>query len=292
MVNVVENAVINRVAFEGNRKIKDDQLQSEVQSKPRGTLSRAAVQADVQRIVEIYRRNGRYDIRVDPKIIELPNGRVDLVFEIKEGDKTGINKIAFVGNNSYSGSRLKEEIKTSETGLLAFLQTTDLYDADRIEADRDLLRRFYLKHGFADVRITSAVGEYDPAKKSFVITFTIDEGAQYKFGKVDIQSNVRRRCVAGCSRLRRIRRCPQRRGSRKSVEAMSIEGQGYLLNVRPRGCKCETKTINLVYSIDEGTRAYIERIIRGNTTRDYDQARIRYCGRTPIIALIDRAERR
>ncbi len=302
VVNVIENAVINRVAFEGNHKVKDDQLSSEVQSKPRGTLSRPAVQADVQRIIEIYRRNGRYDIRVDPKIIDLPNGRVDLVFEIKEGDKTGINKIAFVGNNSYSGSRLKEEIKTSETGLLAFLQTTDIYDADRIEADRDLLRRFYLKHGFADVRITSAVGEYDPEKKSFIITFTIDEGARYRFGKVDIQSNVR--AVDAESLRARMKTQADAvynaEAVEKSVEAMSIDvaKRGYpFAVVRPRGERnSETKTINLVYTVDEGTRAYIERInIRGNTrTRDYvirrefDIAE----GDAYNRALIDRAERR
>ncbi len=302
VVNVVENAVINRVAFEGNRKVKADQLKSEVQPKPRGTLSRAAVQADVQRIIEIYRRNGRYDIRVDPKIIELPNGRVDLVFEIKEGDKTGINKIAFVGNNSYSGSRLKEEIKTAETGLLAFLQTTDIYDSDRIEADRDLLRRFYLKHGFADVRITSAIGEYDPEKKSFVITFTIEEGAQYKFGKVDIQSNVR--AVDPESLRSRLRTesgaVYNAEAVEKSVEVMSIDvaKRGYpFATVRPRGERNpETRTINLVYTIDEGTRAYIERInIRGNTRtreyvirREFDIAE----GDAYNRALIDRAERR
>ena len=161
IVTVVENPVINRVAFEGNKKVKDDQLLNEVQSKPRGTLSRPTVQADVQRIVEIYRRNGRFDVRVEPKIIELPNNRVDLVFEINEGEKTGVKKIRFVGNNAYRDQRLKDEIKTTETlsDSRASCRSADIYDPDRIEADRDLLRRFYLKHGFADVRVVSAVGE-------------------------------------------------------------------------------------------------------------------------------------
>ena len=153
-----------------------------MQSKTRGTLSRPTVQADVQRIVEIYRRNGRFDVRVEPKIIELPNNRVDLVFEIKEGDKTGVKKIIFVGNKAYGDQRLKDEIKTSETTwipFIAFLQTADIYDPDRIEADRDLIRRFYLKHGYADVRVVSAVSVYDPEKKGFIVTFTIDEGARY-----------------------------------------------------------------------------------------------------------------
>src|SRR3954452_21052257 len=146
VVTVVENQVINRLAFEGNKKVKDDQLTSEVQSKARGTLSRPQVQADVQRIVEIYRRNGRFDVHVEPKIIELPNNRVDLVFGINEGAKTGIKEIDFVGNSYYSSYRLKDVIKTSQSNLLSFLQTGDIYDPDRLEADRDLLRRFYLKH--------------------------------------------------------------------------------------------------------------------------------------------------
>ena len=220
VVTVVENPVINRVAFEGNNKLKDDQLANEVQSKPRGTLSRPTVQADVQRIVEIYRRNGRFDVRVEPKIIELPNNRVDLVFEIKEGEKTGVKKIIFVGNKAYRDQRLKDEIKTNETSwfwVLAFFQSADIYDPDRIEADRDLIRRFYLKHGYADVRVVSAVSVYDPAKKGFIVTFTIDEGARYRFGKIDIQSNVPQvdpKALYGRAQGRRRRRL-QRRGGRE-----------------------------------------------------------------------------
>src|SRR6185437_7840530 len=191
VITVIENPVIDRVAFEGNKKAKDEQLKAEVQSKPRGTLSKPMVQADVQRIIEIYHRSGRFDVSVDPKIIELPNNRVNLVFEIKEGAKTGVKDINFVGVHAFSQGRLRDIIKTSESNFLSFLQTTDIYDPDRVEADRDLLRRFYLKHGYADVRIVSAVGEYDPAKKGFIVTFTIDEGSQYRVGTVDVISNVR-----------------------------------------------------------------------------------------------------
>ena len=123
------------------------------------------MQADVQRIIEIYQRNGRFDVSVTPKIIERPNNRVDLIFEINEGEKTGIKQIIFVGNKSYSDWRLKEVIKTAESNWLSFLQTTDVYDPDRIEADRDLIRRFYLKHGYADVQVVSATGVYDPGAK-------------------------------------------------------------------------------------------------------------------------------
>ena len=172
VITVIENPIINRIAFEGNKKVKDEQLKSEIQSKERGTLSRPVVQADVARLVDVYRRSGRFDVRIEPKIIELPNNRVDLVFEVTEGGKTEVKTIEFIGNRAYSSYRLKDVIKTSETGLLSFLQTGDIYDPDRIEADRELLRRFYLKHGFIDVRIVSAVGEYDPARSGFLVFFT------------------------------------------------------------------------------------------------------------------------
>src|ERR1700686_656320 len=172
LVTVVENPVINRIAFEGNKKVKDEQLSAEIQSKARGTFSRALVQNDVQRIIEVYQHGGRYDVRVEPKVIELPNGRVDLIYEVTEGTKTGVEKIIFVGNNAYSDYRLRDIIKTGVSNWLSFLKSNDIYDSDRIEVDRDLLRRFYLRNGFADVRIVSAVGEYDPEKKGFIITFT------------------------------------------------------------------------------------------------------------------------
>jgi outer membrane protein insertion porin family len=302
VVTVVENPVINRVAFEGNKKAKDEQLKAEVQSKPRGTLSRPTVQADVQRIIEIYHRSGRFDVTVVPKIIELPNNRVDLVFEINDGTKTSVKLIRFVGANAYSSGRLKDVIKTTESNWLSFLQSTDIYDPDRVEADRDLLRRFYLKHGYADVRIVSAVGEYDPAKKGFIVTFAIDEGSQYHVGTVDVVSNVRAIDPASL------------RGSLKfgagsvynadllerSVEAMTIEAakHGYAFaNVRPRGDRdFQRKVINLTFVVEEGTRAYIERInIIGNTrTRDYVIRREFDIdeGDAYNRALIDRAERR
>jgi outer membrane protein insertion porin family len=302
VVTVVENPVINQVAFEGNKKAKDEQLKAEVQSKPRGTLSRPTVQADVTRIIEIYHRSGRFDISVVPKIIELPNNRVNLVFEIKEGEKTGVKEIRFVGIHAYSAGRLRNVIKTTESNWLSFLQSTDIYDPDRVEADRDLLRRFYLKHGFADIRIISANGEYDPSKKGFVITFIIDEGSQYRVGTVDVVSNVH---VIDPNSLRsRIKLSP---GSvynadlvEKSVESMTIEAakRGYAFaTVRPRGDRnFETKQINLVFVVEEGTRAYIERInIRGNTrTRDYVIRREFDIGEGDAYnrALIDRAERR
>jgi outer membrane protein insertion porin family len=305
VVTVVENPVINRVAFEGNSKLKDDQLASEVQSKPRGTLSRPTVQADVQRIVEIYRRNGRFDARVEPKIIELPNNRVDLVFEIKEAEKTGVKKIIFVGNKAYRDQRLLDEIKTNETSwfwIVAFFQTADIYDPDRIEADRDLIRRFYLKHGYADARVVSAVSVYDPAKKGFIVTFTLDEGERYRFGKIDIQSHVAQ--VDPRTLYSRSKVGPgdvyNAEAVEKSIENMSIEvaRRGYpFAVVRPRGDRdTATHAINITFTVEDGPRVYIERInIRNNTrTRDYVIRREFDIGEGDAYnrALVDRAERR
>ena len=302
VVSVVEASVINQVAFEGNKKAKDEQLRAEVQSKARGTLSKPTVQADVQRIIEIYHRSGRFDVTVVPAIIELPNNRVNLVFEIKEGSKTGVKEIRFIGAHAYSWGRLRNVIKTSQSNWLSFLQTTDIYDPDRVEADRDLLRRFYLQHGFADVRIVAAAGIYDPAKKGFIVTFTIDEGKQYHVGTIDVISNVH--AIAPNVLRSRIKLSP---GSvynadlvEKSVEAMTIEAakRGYAFaNVRPRGDRnFQTHTINLAFVVEEGARAYIERInIRGNTrTRGYVVRREFDIGEGDAYnrALIDRAERR
>jgi len=302
VVVVSENPVINQVAFEGNKKAKDDQLKAEVQSKPRGTLSKPTVQADVQRIIEIYHRSGRFDVTVTPQIIELPNNRVNLVFDIREGEKTGVKDIRFVGAHAYSASRLRSVVKTSISNWLSFLQTTDIYDPDRVEADRDLLRRFYLQHGYADVRILSAIGEYDPAKKGFVITFTIDEGAQYKVGKIDVVSNVRAIDPAVVRSQVKLSSGSVYNADlvQKSVEAMTVEAsrRGYAFaNVRPRGDRnAQAHTINLTFVVEEGARAYIERInIRGNVrTRDYVIRREFDIGEGDAYnrALIDRAERR
>ena len=302
VVTVIENPVINKVAFEGNHKVKDEQFASEIQSKPRGTFSRAVVQSDVQRIVDIYQHSGRYDVRVDPKVIELPNNRVDLVFEVNEGPKTGVVKINFIGNNHYSDWRLKDVIKSGEMNWVSWIKSNDNFDPDRVEADRDLLRRFYLKNGYADVRIVSALTEYDPVAKGFNITFTIDEGSQYKVASVDLISNV---SAVNADALRyKLRLSPgmvyNADAVEKTVEDISIEiaKRGYPFSVvKPRGDRdFQNHTVTIQFVIDEGPRAYVERInIRGNTrTRDYvirrefDLAE----GDAYNRALVDRAERR
>ncbi|MBN9039936.1 MAG: outer membrane protein assembly factor BamA [Rhizobiales bacterium 62-47] len=302
VVSVVENPVINRVAFEGNKKIKDEQLTAEVQSKPRGTLSRPMVQADALRITEIYRRAGRYDVRVDPQMIDQPNGRVDLVFVITEGEKTGVKSVEFIGNQAFSSYRLKDVIKTHESNLLSFLSSGDLYDPDRVEADRDLIRRYYLKHGYADVQVVAALTEYDPAKKGFLVTFKIEEGQQYRVGSIDFRSTIGTldgNSLRSFSRLS-VGSLYNAEALEKSVEEMQVETsrRGYAFAVvRPRGERnFEQHTVSITYAIDEGPRTYIERIdVRGNTrTRDYVIRREFDISEGDAYnrALVDRAERR
>jgi outer membrane protein insertion porin family len=302
VVRVAENPVINRIAFEGNGRVKDDQLKLEIQSRERGTFSRPVVQSDVQRIVEVYRRSGRYDIRVNPVVIDLPNSRVDLVFEVNEGARTNIRTIEFVGNRIYSSFRLKEIVRTAESGLLSFLQSNNVYDPDRIEADRELLRRFYLKHGYIDVRIMAPAVEFDPGVRGFVVKFIIEEGEQFRVGTVDVRSNVRA-LDPGLVRSR-LRVSPgevfNTEAVEKTVEDMTIEAarQGFAFaTVRPRADRdSQAHTVNLAFTIEEGARVYIEQInIRGNIRtrdhvirREFDVAE----GDPYNRALIARAERR
>ncbi|MGY8706550.1 outer membrane protein assembly factor BamA [Bradyrhizobium sp. 18BD] len=302
VVSVVENAVIGRIAFEGNKKIKDEQLTAEIQSKARGTFSRALVQSDTLRIAEIYRRSGRYDVRVTPEIIEQPSNRVDLIFTIEEGVKTAVKSVEFAGNSAYSAARLRDVIKTHESNLLSFLGSNDIYDPDRVEADRDLIRRFYLKNGFADVQVVAALTEYDPDKKGFLVTFKIEEGQQYRVGSVDFRSSIpnfdagsmRSYSRVGVGSLYNVE------SVEKSTEEMQIEAsrRGYSFAVvRPSGDRnFEAHTVSVVFNVDEGPRSYIERInLRGNTrTRDYVIRREFDISEGDAYnrALVDRAERR
>lgn len=302
LVTVVENTVINRVAFEGNKKIKDEVLAVEVQSKSRGPLNPNTVQADVRRIVEVYRRGGRYDVRVDPKVIERANGRSDLIFEINEGDKTTIKKITFIGNKAYSDYKLRDVMSTTETTWLSWIKSTDVYDPDRVNADQEALRRFYLKNGYADFRIVSANVDLDKKAGGFAITITVDEGQQYRVGSVEVNSNVRDLDPAVLRGFVRSSSGDVYNAElvEKTIENITMElaKRGYAFaTVRPRGDRdFEGHRINLVYTVEQGSRVYIERInISGNTrTRDYVIRREfdMYEGDPYNHALVNRAERR
>lgn len=302
VVHVVENPVINRVAFEGNKKMDTATLRKEVESQPRGVYTQARVQADVQRIIDVYRRGGRFDARVEPKIIQLEQNRVDLVFEITEGEKTKIDHINFIGNHAFSERRLRDVITTTETNWLSWLKTSDVYDPDRLNVDQELLRRFYLKNGYADFRVISAVADYDRDRNAFFITFTVDEGELYHFGTVDIESNVA--AVPADSIRSFVRTQPGATYNAelidKTLEDMSVNiaQRGYpFAQVRPRGDRdVANHVVNLVFVVDDAPRVYVERInIRGNTRtmdqvirREFDIAE----GDALNRAMVDRAERR
>jgi len=271
IVILVENPIVNRVAFEGNREIEDDTLASEVQLKPRAVYTRARVQADVQRILNLYRRQGLYAAQVDPKIINLDNNRIDVVFEITEGPTTKVRSINFIGNRAFSDSQLRFVITTTRTNFLSFLKSTNIYDPDRLNLDRELLRQFYLKNGYADARILSATADLDRDGRGFFITFTIEEGERYRFGTIDIESALPSLNISelhGAILTRSGRRYNSEKVE-KTVEALTVKvsQQGYAFGqVRPRFERDQaTHTMNIVYVIDEGPRVYIERInIVGN----------------------------
>jgi outer membrane protein insertion porin family len=302
VVRVVENNVINRVAFEGNSKLKSDQLASEVQSKSRGAYSPATVDADIERIKDIYRRGGRGDASVKARTVDLPNGRMDVVFTIDEGSKTGVRDIVFAGNSAFSASRLRDLMQTTEMNYLSWLKTSDVYDPDKIAADQELIRRYYLKNGYADFRVVGSDAVYDEAKKGWIVTITVDEGQQYKIGSVTVESRLADVSAESLRKVITIKEGDVYNGDRveKTVDALTREvaKSGYAFSsARPRGDRNpSTHTIALGFVIEEGPRVYVERInVRGNTrTREYVVRREFDMGEGDAYnrVLVDRAERR
>ncbi|MGE3065498.1 MAG: outer membrane protein assembly factor BamA, partial [Hyphomicrobiaceae bacterium] len=190
VVTVVENPIINQVAFEGNSEVDNATLQGEVQLKPRSVFTRARAQADTQRILDVYRRQGLFAATVEPKIIELDSNRVNLVFEINEGAATKVKSINFVGNKAFSDSQLRDIISTTQSGLFDFIKGTNVYDPDRMALDRELLRQYYMKNGYADARVVTSGAEIDRAGSGFFLTYVVDEGEPFTFGNVEIQSQL------------------------------------------------------------------------------------------------------
>jgi outer membrane protein insertion porin family len=303
LVVVVENPTIGVVAFEGNRKVKDADLKGQVQSKANGPMSRELIQSDVVRILDLYRAHGYFNAQVVPKTIEGKrgdNGRVNLVFEIKEGEKLAVKDIAFSGNSAFSQVKLRGVVKTGISNPLSFLLDNDIYDADRIENDQDLVRRLYLAHGYPDVRV-SAAARYDAGKNGAIVTFKIDEGPQYRFGKVGIESHLK--TVDGGVLRDNLRTQSgdiyDADAVTKSVEALAItlaRGGEPFASVVPRIERhADRQVVDVSYRIEQGKRVYIERIqIHGNTkTRDEVIRREFDVGEGDAYnrALVDRGER-
>lgn len=302
VIRVTEGNQINRVAIEGNSKLKTENLQPELRTRARAAFSPQVAEADVARITEIYRRAGRAAAKVSYRTVDLPNGRIDVVFSVVEGDKTGVKEIRFVGNNVYSTRRLVGMMETTEMNFLSFIKTSDVYDPDRIASDLELVRRFYLKNGYADFRVVSSDAQYDPAQAGYVITIVVEEGPQYRVGSVDVESHLPDINGADLNGLLRVSPGDVYNGDavEKSVEALTREAarKGYAFTqARPRGERNPAaQTVSIHFVLDEGPRVYIERInIRGNTrTRDYVIRREFDLGEGDAYnrVLIERAERR
>lgn len=307
VVKVAENPLIRKVAIEGNKKVKDDDLKKGLQSKTGGPLSRFIVQGDVQRLLEIYRQHGYFQASIEPQTIDAKNGRLDLVFQIKEGDKLAVRKIAFSGDKAFAANKLTGVIKTGKTNFLSFLLDNDIYDADKIDNDCDLLRRFYRAHGYADAQVRSAAS-YEPSAGGVVLTFVIDEGPFYRFGKVDMESHIKTVDAAAfrSGLLTQSGDAFNADAINKSVDAISMalarSGQPFAAvaahvdRAAPGAGNNGPGTIDLIYTIDDGNHVYIERIaIHGNVKTNDDVIRRELDfgeGDAYNRALVDRAERR
>lgn len=271
IVRVTENPVVNRILFEGNRRVQADQLRSELQLKPRQVYTRAKVQSDTQRLQQIYRRTGRFAATVEPKVIQLPQNRVDLVFEITEGPLTGVSRIRFIGNKRFSDSQLREQIQTKESAWWRFLSSDDSYDPDRVTFDREKLRKFYLSKGYADFAVTNAVAELLPNREKFIITFTVEEGERYAFGKMDVVSDLKGVDGAQMKPLVMTKTGDVYNADlvEKTVQDITTELGRFgfaFVDVRPDVNKDrEKRIIDITYRIGESPRVFVERIdIVGN----------------------------
>jgi outer membrane protein insertion porin family len=272
VVVVVENPIINRLAFEGNDHINDETLDAEVQLRPRTVYTQTRVQADAKRILDIYRRSGRFAATVDPKVIKLDQNRVDLVFEIHEGDITKVARIDFVGNKVFSDSELRSEILTRESAWYRFFSSSDTYDPDRLTVDRESLRNFYLREGYADFHVVSAIAELSPNRDAFFITFTVEEGERYRFGKIGITTTLKNldpetlRDQLVTDEGDWYNAAHVEKSIANITDALGNMGYAFV-DVRPRVDRDrENKIINLTYEIQEGPRVYVDRInITGNT---------------------------
>jgi outer membrane protein insertion porin family len=277
LVRVVENPIINRIAFEGNKRIKEEELTQETQLRSRVVYTRTKVQNDVKRILDLYRRNGRFGATVEPKIIQLEQNRVDLVFEINEGEPTYVKRINFVGNHKYGDSRLREVLMTKEERWYRFFSSDDTYDPDRVTYDRELLRRYYLKHGYADFRVVSAVAELTPDRQGFFITFTVDEGDRYKFGTSEINANLKDLKADELKPLLVSQPGDWYNADQvedivqKLTDALGTRGYAFV-DVKPQVNRDrDNKTINITYDIQEGPRVYVERIDISGNVRTLDK---------------------
>lgn len=277
VVNVAENPIINRVTFEGNDAISKEDLEKEVQLKSRLVYTLPRVQKDVQRILDLYRRQGRFGALVEPKLVHLEQNRVDLVFEVTEGKRTGVRRIKFVGNGHYSEDDLREIVNTRESAWWRLLSTSDFYDPDRMNYDRDLLRKFYLNEGYVDFRVSSSVAELTPDREDFFLTFTIEEGARYKFGKIKITSDIKGVDPDSLTHLLTTHENEWYGANaiERSIALMTAalgDQQYAFVEITPDIDRHKDNlTVDLTYHIKQGQRVYIGRIDVSGNQRTMDK---------------------
>lgn len=277
VVVVDENQLINQVVINGNRKIKDEKLVGLLRSRSLGPYSETAVESDIQTIRDAYAAIGRSDATVTTQTYPLGNGRVNLAFIVDEGDRTKISQVNFVGNQAYSNGRLQSVVVTKKSNFLSFLTRKDVYNEDKLRADEEALRQFYYNNGYADFRVVSSEAVLDESSNEYVITFTVDEGQRYDFGSVNVESTVEGIDAEELKGLIETRQGKTYRAKdvQDTMSAISqrVAANGYpFARVTPRGNRdLGNGTIAIDYMVDQGERAYVERIeIRGNTrTRDY-----------------------
>lgn len=273
VIRVVENPIINRVIIEGNKALKTDKITDELKAAPRSVFTRSRVQADVQRIIDLYSQSGRFAATIVPKVVQQPQNRVDLIFEITEGPTTGVKRINFIGNHEFSDRRLRKQLATKESYWYKFLTSNDNYDPNRLEYDREQIRTFYTDRGFADFRVVSAVAKLVPNQKDFYITFTVDEGNEYTWGDVSVKTELETLNEDALTALVPIKKGHIYKSSEveKAIDDLTFAAgaAGYaFVDIQPRIKRNrKNNTVDLVFEMKEGPRVYIERIdIVGNTT--------------------------
>ena len=272
-IRLLENPIVNKRVFDGNEKIDDEMLEKEVQLAPRSVFSKAKV----QRILEIYKRSGRYAAVVDPKVIVRSENRVDLIYEIDEGPIASISKINFIGNTHYSDDDLQSEIMSKETRWFRIFSSKENYDAEKTNYDKELLRRFYLKHGYADFAVSSAVAELSPDKKSFVITYVLDEGPRYKIGDISIKSQISEVDVKPMYKEVLIEQGDWYNAQKieKTVTVLTEElgKKGFaFVDVEPQLVRhTASGKIDVIFNINEGERIFVDRINISGNTRTHDE---------------------
>ena len=271
-IQVTENPVINRIVLEGNKRLKDDKILPEIKMAPRQIYTRSKVRADVARIIELYRRQGRFAAVVDPKLVKLDQNRVDIVYEISEGPKSKVRQINIIGNNVFGDGRLRSEMATKQARWFRLFSSGTTYDPDRLAYDQQKLRQFYLTQGYADFRVVSAVAELTSNKQDFIITYVVEEGDRYKFGDVTVKSDIRDLSSDGLTRSLRMKKGDwyNAKAVEDTVEQLNQTAGlfGYAFaDVQPDFDRNkDAQTMSITFRIANAPRVYVERIdVNGNT---------------------------